>query len=327
MPLILRELPAPKCLHRSAIHLIQDRLAKGCIHRLARRGGWRPGRFLRGDRIAVGRLWQRTPPAELALHFSGQTIRFLIWLTAHKPGRDGWSAAPDELTVADLLLLHFAYGALRDTAVEPVLRQRDCFQRHALVRLAYPQDFDARGGPADFAPWLTGVGAVILETLQPELAANWLALEARKKDIADGQPLRELGQRQVAVLEPFLDAVEQAGRLDLARFLIDIAGRLLTPDADRQRWIHPEIDAGASLAERQQTYQAGLALVRQVERFQKWDQRARAIGYFDEGYAAAQLFKEDWEQLQGDATVQPRPGDLAGNRSAVRSLTPRREQP
>lgn len=305
LPLVLRELPEPKCLSRDAVSLVEDRLAKGCVRRLARTGGWRPRRFLRGNRIAAGRLWERTPPAELGLRFSGQSLRFLIWVTASKPGPQGWSPALTDLTEGDLLLLYLAYGALRQTEAEDALKLREAFDRNGLVRLAYAEDFDLRQSSLapDFAPWLSGVGGGILESLQPELAERWQAMESTKKDITDARKLRALGQRQEAVLERFLEAVEQAGRLDLARFLLEAAGQLLTTDAGRQHWIHSGIDAGATLAERQQTYQAGLALVRQLDRFQKWEQRARSVGYFDEGYAAAQLCKDDWEEQHGEVTV------------------------
>jgi hypothetical protein len=37
-----------------------------------------------------------------------------------------------------------------------------------------------------------------------------------------------------------------------------------------------------------------------MERMGRWNLRARGIGYYDEGYAAAQLWKADWEDLAGD---------------------------
>jgi hypothetical protein len=38
-----------------------------------------------------------------------------------------------------------------------------------------------------------------------------------------------------------------------------------------------------------------------LERLRIWARQARAIGYFDDGYQAAQLWKYDWEHYQGDA--------------------------
>ena len=109
---------APPCLHRDAIELVKDALAKGCVVLLARRGGWRRKRFLRGDRMVEGRLWERTPPAELGLPFSTHTLEFLIWITANRPGDkdSSWHPREEDLTLGDRLLLYFAHEGLRNVA-------------------------------------------------------------------------------------------------------------------------------------------------------------------------------------------------------------------
>ena len=81
MPLLKNRCQAPPCLSRGAVELVQDALAKGCVHLLAKRGGWQNERFLRNGQVVEGRLWQRTLPEELGLSFSGQTLDFLIWIT------------------------------------------------------------------------------------------------------------------------------------------------------------------------------------------------------------------------------------------------------
>src|SRR5688500_16050197 len=86
LPLVEARCEPPACLSRGAVRLIQDALAKGCTFLLAQRGGWRDERHLRGERIASGRLWQRTPPADLGLTFSRRSLEFLIWITAARPG-------------------------------------------------------------------------------------------------------------------------------------------------------------------------------------------------------------------------------------------------
>ena len=53
------------------------------------------------------------------------------------------------------------------------------------------------------------------------------------------------------------------------------------------------------LADRLETHRAGLAVPRQAETLARWDRQARSVGYFDEGYAASQLWKEDWESHRG----------------------------
>src|SRR5690349_20390292 len=68
----------PPCLSKAAIHLVQDALRKGPPLLLARDGGWRRERHLRGERVVEGRLWERTPPADLGLTFSPNVLAFLI---------------------------------------------------------------------------------------------------------------------------------------------------------------------------------------------------------------------------------------------------------
>ena len=83
LPLVENRMQAPPCLSRAAVRLAQDALAKGCVYMIVReREGWRSERFLRGERVADGRLWERTPPDQLGLSFSRHTLEFLVWITA-----------------------------------------------------------------------------------------------------------------------------------------------------------------------------------------------------------------------------------------------------
>jgi hypothetical protein len=289
----------PKCLSKAAVELVQDALGKGTVELLARAGGWRPESFLRTGKAKEGRLWQRTPPRELGLPFSRHALDFLIWITAVKPSdqRTNWVPPENELTMGDLLLLYYAYAGLRDTDVGPALRARATFTRHGLCRLAYPDDFaqNTDNPDPDFAPWTTGLGACILEALQRPLTDRWLEIERGKCQILEWQQLRALGRAQEQVLTRFLDAVEAAERPDLARFLMRAAGEILTEDVTPRFWVGGLQTTGPRMADRQETNQAALALVRQFERFRRWERQARSVGFFDEGYGRCKLFLADWE--------------------------------
>jgi hypothetical protein len=303
--LLENRLSPPPCLSRPAVRLVQDALAKGCPERLARRGGWRVARHLRGEKIVQGRLWQRTAPAELGLQFSRHTLELLIWLTASQPGdkEPAWPLTETKLTPADLLLLFFVHEGLRglaDTLDADKLRQRPGFSRHGLCRLAYPEDFAGSVSSPDFTPWTTGLGACMLEALQPELAARWVQVEGGKERLADPGRMLRLGQEQERVLTAFLDAVEQAGRLDLARFLLRAAADLLGPYANAGMWSGSLRMDGLRLADRAGVYAAALSFLRHLDRLRSWERRARTVGYIDEGYQAGQLWKADWEFYQGD---------------------------
>jgi hypothetical protein len=307
LPLLSQPCKRPRCLSRAAVELVQDMLAKGCMLLLAKAGGWRRARHLRGERIAEGRLWERTPPAELGLAFSGHVLRFLIWVTAVKlPGnsQQPWSASEAELTVADRLLLYYAYGAVRySKEIAATLRALAPLRRHALCRLAYPEDFAGQAAdvPIDFAPWTGGLGAAILEALQPELAVRWQEVERAKARIVEGPQMRALGQAQEQVLTALYQAVEAADRRDLARFLLQALAGLLAGQPVAQAWVGALQLGTGRLADRRDTCRMAMALIRQAGRLRQWEQRARQVGYLDEGYAAGQLWKADWESWEGEA--------------------------
>ncbi len=54
------------------------------------------------------------------------------------------------------------------------------------------------------------------------------------------------------------------------------------------------------MAERVEAQRAALAFLRSLGRLQAWERQARNVGYFDEGYAASQLWKSEWEAHGGD---------------------------
>ncbi len=325
LPLVEARCDAPRCLSKGAVRLVQDALGKGCTYLLASRGGWRDERFLRKDKPASGRLWQRTPPEDLGLVFSRHSMDFLIWITAARPGdkQPSWQPHHDQLTHGDLLLLFFAHEGLRDTVEglgAPNLRKRAPYMHHALCWLAYPEDFTQAPNEAhpSFAPWIKGVGACILEALQPDLTARWIHVESGKERIEQPPLMRALGTAQDRILDAFLSAVEKVNRRDLARFLLKAAAHLLGPHAHPGMWTGSLQMGGQRLADRAATYQAGVALLRHMNRLAGWTRWARSCGYLDEDYHAAQLWLADWEQFQGD--------DLVGRaQTIIRNLDPMRQ--
>jgi hypothetical protein len=307
-PLIESGHAPPACLSRGAVRLIADALKKGCVRLLAERGGWRRERFLRDGRPVEGRLWERTAPADLGLTFSPQTLVFLRWITAVQP--DAKQPLPlvlERLTDGDRLLLFFAHEGLRQYCGRNLDWQTlPGFADHGLCRLAYPDDF-ARAGlldAPDFALWTTGVGACVLEALQNDLAARWVEVEGHKQSIQVSEAMRQLGEEQERVLTAFLAATERQRRWDLARFLLRTASCLLPVNPQPDFWVGSVRQTKQRLAERTATYAAALAFLRQVDGLRRWDRQARLTGYFDEGYQAAQLWKADWEEHQGDLLVE-----------------------
>src|SRR5262249_23607846 len=116
----------------------------------------------------------------------------------------------------------------------------------------------------------------ILEALQPELIARWIHVESGKERIEQPALMRAIGGAQERVLNAFLDAVEKAGRRDLARFVLRSAAHVLGPHAPRGLWTGALQMGGQRRADRAATYQAATALLRSLERLDSWAAWARS---------------------------------------------------
>ncbi len=307
--LLDEKLHRPKCLSANALRLIKDSLAKGCVLYLVRAGGWKQERFLRGDQPVSGRLWERSGGEELALNFSHHSLDFLIWMTASrlKESKPLWfPSQPTELTPADHLLLYLAFQELRQENewLRALRVPGSVFARNPLCWLMYPDDLAELGPEAvpDFRDWMQGNAACLLEALQPRLATRWLQIEQGKGQVADWQRMRVYGLAQSRVLDRYTHAAEAASRPDLTRFLLDVGSRLLGSAGMNVTFWTGGLQGNAPprLADRLQTQQHALALLHQFQRLQQWERRARTVGFFDEGYPAAQMWLAEWEHHDGD---------------------------
>ena len=312
---VLREADAPKCLGRDVVIVIQDILAKGSVAKLARWGGWRRERFLRGERSVTGRLWNRTPSTQLGLNFSTRTAQFLVGLTAFPAGHAFYRKRPSKnLTLGDRWL-HFAvYDSLRGSGFEKEMQTWPIIRDNLLVQLLHARDFlDAPPKqPADMQSWLSDpAGLGMFEVLQSRLTNAWVETEQAKRALRSPEQLLRASRFHADLLGGFLSAVESIQRRDLARFLFDVWHRLLPDDETaRAPWLESVIVDNLRLSERAELYQQALGTFSLAERFSNWNDWARGIGYYDEEYEIAQHWKLDWEQRDGD-TVTTRSRRLA----------------
>lgn len=298
----------PPCLSAVCVKLAEQTLATAGVLALVKGGGWRADTFLMGDKPATGRAWERLPLAERVLEFGELPLSFLLWLTAEKPTDPDaakWNPPADDLTPGDALFFWLAFDALKnDPALLVAVGGKKVFRDNPLCRLMAPAEF-ASDEPAGlrFAAWMTGPRAAILECLQPTLAARWIRSERGKGQIEDWRRMRETGTAEARTLEAFLMAANTAKRPDLARFLLKTAAAILTqPDLTPGYWTAGLKGTGPGrLADRLDTQRVALAVPRQLETLHDWDRRARAVGYFDDEYAAAQWWKGEWEATGGDA--------------------------
>lgn len=307
VPLLNAKLPAPPCLSPVCVKLVRETIAKGVVLHLVRAGGWRKQKFLRKNEPKDGRGWERTPLEERKLAFSPHPVELLIWLTSEKLSetKDPGPTPKQELTVADEIFFALAFENLRGIAdVLPVVQKFPCFRRNPLCWLTFPGDVAYPEGKAPgFERYVTGLGAVVMECLQPHLAHRWTRSEREKGQIADWKKMRLQGTAEYDALSGFLAAAGKANRPDLARFLLRTAGAILAnrPDLTPEFWTGGLKDSRPQrLADRLETTRAALALPRQMETLRGWDRKARTVGYFDEDYQASQLWKADWEAGHGD---------------------------
>jgi len=302
--LVYARLPAPPCLSRVCVKIAQDTLAKACVLHLAHSGGWRRERFLVGRQPTDGRVWERLPLEERKLTFGPTPLAFTMWLTAEKPTEPSnrWDAHAS-LTPADELFFLSAYDALKaEPEVANAVAEKRVFRDNPLVRLAYAGDY--AGAPTiDFSASFTGTRAAILECLQPLLAARWIRSERAKGQIGDWKRMRSRGTAEYDTLRGFLKLADEAKRPDLARFFLSAGATLLAPsELGLGFWTGGLQGQGPGrLADRIETQRSALAFPRQLETLQNWERAARSVGYYDEGYAASQLWKGDWERAGGDA--------------------------
>lgn len=285
-------------LSPGALASLRDTLARGTVLALARCGGAHRRRHLSSDSGEPGesgpsRLWERHRAPEL--RFSALCFHTLRWLVEQPlvvPGHRPLDVdAPP--TLADELFLFLCCRLVAGTACAPAISLQPQFQRSILCRLAFPDLFVAVPGTLDaehFAPLLAG-GGWLLEALQDELALRWRRLEEAKGRLIEPKQLVDLGTAQERVLDAFLDAVDGAGRRDLAGFVLDALRPLV--DQPASRWVS-SLSPRASLSVKAEARRAAGASLRALGRLARWDAEHRAVRFFDDGYEGAQLLLSAW---------------------------------
>jgi hypothetical protein len=307
---LLREsLPRPECLSLSAVELVQDTLAKGCILFLVRQGGWRNDRYLRNGHPIAGRVWDRIPLNERTLVFSRAVLEFLIWATAEKvhETKTPWDTTANQLTAADELFFWLVLNSIRfDPDLLASLRKKEAFRLNPFCWVCFPGDLVGNDNfeAPNFTPLFEGVRAAILECLQCYLTERWLQSERKKGQVGEWKKLRQQGQAEFVALRTFLEAAGRAKRPDLARFVLRTNATLLSTDLTPAFWTSGLQGSGPlRLADRLETQRAALAVPRQMEVLEAWQNHARTVGYFDDDYQATQMWKAEWEALHGDLIV------------------------
>jgi len=322
LPLVMRGITRPPCLKRETVNLVMDYINKGVVGRLAAEGGWREERFLRNEEIVSGRLWQRDSLETLQLTFSLNSLDFLMTLTSTNLIDHKWNWSPfDDLpfTLGDELLFYYVFEAFEATELAVLWRSAPVFRDHGLSWLMFPQRFalsmqtdeEETETPQSvpfleprFDPWMTSTGYAVLEVMQESLSHRWIEVEQSKGGITASARMLALGNSQCVVLNAYLDAIDNSNRRDLARFIFPAAQTLLNQHPTAETWTRILNVSNLRLAERSEVYQAAMTFLQRFADLQQWQDHATHVGYWDEGYQGAQLWKSDWEHFGCDQLVE-----------------------
>jgi len=310
MQLITKPNPTPPPrLSQNCLDLLQDTLRKSLVPYLVRQGGWRRDTYLREGTPRPGRIWERVPLPERTLTFSPAVVHFLHWITTENP-TDTKTPLPSVagMTSGDELFFLRAFETLQEEPkVISSLAGEAWFYGNPWCRLFCCSAFaDRRLDLPSFAGLFTPPRVAWLECLMPALSLRWIHSERAKGQLSHWGQMRAIGEQEQLVLSRYLEAARAAGRMDLARFLLKTLQSLLaSTEPNPDTWTgRLSADGPTRLRDRLETQRAAFAVVQQTLTLQQWHRTAQAVGYFDDDYAASQLFKADWEQAQGDTLAR-----------------------
>ncbi len=288
MRVLVSSIAPPPSLGPSARFALSQTLARGTVLSLAKQGGWRADGGLR--------LWERNaaPP----LIFTGNTVRLLSWVLMTPLAEADASPLIFEgpLTLAEDLLVTLLLEHLRGTGCENLLARQLSIRSLPLTTLTHVAAMSRELAFTQVATLKTAQMAPFVEGVRTLLSRAWLAAEVGKADCSAPEILIRVGQAQGMVLDQWLKAIDEAGRRDLATFIVDVAVNLLTKEGMVDQ-LTRSLSADGPLRERTEARRRAAALLRSVATLRQWDQQHRAVHFIDENHAQVQRLIADWSRL------------------------------
>ncbi len=294
----------PPHIGPTAAQLIGEALSHAWLA-LWRRGGTAPGHSLDGETVRRGRAWQRHQP--VALEFTAASIALLRWLVSTPPSiaRDnGQPLSAMRLSLGDEVALYLALDAAQGSFVQTALARQPFTAASPLAWLGFAHAMPDRDPPeAGFASLVTGPCAIVVESIQGDLAARWRQVELMKRgaEIPQGPDAVDRQGDRPARPPPGRDA----DRLhDGVRHRASPRPRAVRRRCDRAA-ARAQPASGAPAARSRRAAVAALrrarraagSLVRALLRWRTWDTEHRAIRFVDDGYQAAQLLLVRYEAV------------------------------
>jgi len=259
---------------------------------LWRRDGAAPRASIVNTKVARGRIWERYPVTPLV--FTPATLALLRWLVGSPLAMGGNVPNLDakQLSIGDQVAIYLALDLAGDSAPQRVIARQPTVLRAPLAWLGFAHLMT--GDLPDFAPLVTGAGAIVVDALGKELADKWRAAELAKRALDNPDELLAFGRAQSQTLDAFMAACDKAGRRDLAGFVLDAARPLLERNVSPAPQV---LDPTKPLSTRSEARLAAGGLLRGVRRWATWDEQHRGVRFIDDEYDAAQLLLTRFEPI------------------------------
>jgi len=284
-------------LTTSAMRAFEDALAKGCVHALARHGGWRAIERRTASGVRVARLWEARTETLAFSPYTFELCRFLVTQPLGGGTRfEPFSLAPK--TNGDELVAYLACALVEGKSVESIVASQPGVRASALAWLGFPRMLgsEGRGAPdaARFAPIVT---SVLVDGLEMDLARRAARFARELGDVTSAPRLLALGRSRESVLGAFVDACIAHDRVESATFVVESAGAFASAPK-------PTLEKTATLQARLDARRATGGHLRVVGRLRREHEKARNVSYIDENYEGAQLLLARWEHVGNDGAAQ-----------------------
>jgi hypothetical protein len=301
------------------------RIATSVMRFLVEGGGWRERVLLRDGRRLRARAWDPEAGRGFVPRYTMASRTLWIEGAAQLPALVGQSRAdvsrgarkavrrvvPDQSTeVGDWVFFHLArpsLGSFRLCDEDLTTLRARLLAQSPVALLFAPAGERSRRELRDAYVRLTAPGtARVLECIEDRLAVAWSMTARSLWSERAATPLAARIERWSGfgrVLEAYLDAVDDAGRLDLARPVTKLAAELMAGvfamPAEEVRSTLSQSPGVASLAQRDELLAAVGSVAAVGQRVFALRERMAGERYGDARYAEAQVFLGDVDALLG----------------------------
>ncbi|NUP06345.1 MAG: hypothetical protein HOW73_09840 [Polyangiaceae bacterium] len=293
---LLAERRQPVELGDRATAVLRDILARGLVRALIRGGGHAIRRAGTTDaRTRRGRIWERHAPPRTTIGRASLTLLRRLYVASALDDPSRIEAIDVELTDADEVIFLLAAACCAAAGMRRAVRA-PAFERSLLVRIAFPEAQRLPLAAGSVAAWLSGPRAIVLEGLRDRLAQHVTRAERMRRGATTPEEAIAIEASITAGTLAFGRAIVEAGRPDLALFLLDGARPLIVDRASASPDVWSVSCArGRPLSERSRLLQGAFPLLETVLSFRSVLARARAVGFVDDGHDEAQAIIEALE--------------------------------